>query len=227
MKCDCASQRVERGRLERRLDRKDRARQRTGQAGKQEIAGCHRDIPPAGLGQGPAQLSRRERHFVRLELREASADARAEDKRAIGIEEVRLDEREAAALIAQRVQGAQHVVEAQDQVMKDAVAEHQIELPEPSDVVAKQIQLFEPEVGQGVRSPCARQETVADIDGHDLGADPGGHAGRCFPGSTAQFENPVRPKSSGFGDEPAIAPARPERRRPDRLENLVEAALVL
>jgi hypothetical protein len=56
------------------------------------------------------------------------------------------------------------VVQAQDQVMQDAIAENRVKLPKPPMIVAEQVQLFETQVRQHISG--ARQKAVADIDGH-------------------------------------------------------------
>jgi hypothetical protein len=106
------------------------------------------------------------------------------------------------------MQGAQHIVETQDQMVQDAVAEHQIEPAETPQVVGKEIQFFEAEVWERIGLSCVSQKFVADIDGDHLESRLGGHMRRRGAGTAAEFENSSRSNLLGHVDEPVIAPGR-------------------
>ena len=150
--------------LKRGLDREDRTNGRLRQTRQQKVFGRHGHVPPTRQRKRPTQLAGGERHFVGFELGEPSTDACAENERAIGIEEIGLYESEAAAGVAERMQGAQHIVETQDQMVQDAVAEHQIEPAETSEVVGEEVQFFETEVWERIGLSRVIQKFVADID---------------------------------------------------------------
>jgi hypothetical protein len=106
------------------------------------------------------------------------------------------------------MQGAQHIVETQDQMVQDAVAEHQIEPAEMPQVVCQEIQFFEAEVWKRIGLSCVSQKFVADIDGDHLESRLDSHMRRRVAGTAAEFENPSRSNLLGHLDEPVIAPGR-------------------
>jgi hypothetical protein len=153
-------------------------------------------------------LARGERHFVRFELGEPPTDACAENERAVGIEEIGLDEGEAAARVAQGMQSAQHVVEPQDEMVQDAIAEHEIEPAETSQVVSQKVQFFEGEVWKRIGPSRVIQKFVADIDGDHFEPRLDSDMRRRGAGTAADFENPPRPNFLGLLGEPVIAAGR-------------------
>ena len=112
-----------------------------------------------------------------------------------------------------------------NQVVQDAVAEHQVEIAQPLPAFLEQVALLEAQVGVHVPRPRLLQERFAEIDGNHLGAAVRRDIGGGVAQPAAQFQHPRRTR--GLGREPGIAAFGAQCGRSDWAEDLVVAPVVL